>query len=194
MMFGSTDEHQQQESESHSRAFCKKHGVCVSCRQRWVATKTPRLRPTNSALSAKSGMPATVRSSRGSRLDRCRGLGERFQEGFKRFPILGEHIDELYPIPYLGIAGNHGGGNQDCGSDGKLQVQISPHCKWKQIFDVAAVQTQIGSSATNRKTAPFSFYFKRHTYLYARGFPTFVPMRLDALLRGVRIRRRHRLS
>jgi hypothetical protein len=146
------------------------------------------------SLDVRIVMPATVRSSRGSRLDRCRGLGERLQEGFKRFPILGEHIDELYPIPYLGIAGNHGGGNQDGGSDGKLQVQISPHCKGKQIFDVAAVQTQISSSATNRKTVPFSLYFKRHTYLYARGFATFVPMRLDALLRGVRIRRRHTLS
>jgi hypothetical protein len=98
------------------------------------------------------------------------------------------------PIPYLGIAGNHGGGNQGSGSDGKLQVQISPYCKWKQIFDVATVQTQIGSSATNRKTAPFSFYFKRHAYLYAGGFATFVPARFDALLRGVRIQRRHAFS
>src|SRR6202040_1129553 len=104
-------------------------------------------------------MPATIRSSRGSGFDRRRGLGERLQEGFKRFSILAEHVYELYPIPYWGITGNHRGRNQDGGSDGKLQVQVSPDWKWKQTFDVAAIQTQISSSATNRTAAPFSFYF-----------------------------------
>jgi hypothetical protein len=43
------------------------------------------------------------------------------------------------------------------------QVQISPYRKWIHIFDEAAAQTQISSSATSRKTASFCFYFKRHT-------------------------------
>jgi hypothetical protein len=44
------------------------------------------------------------------------------QEGFKRLPIPGGHPDEPYPISYLGIAGSHGGDNQDGGFDGKSQI------------------------------------------------------------------------
>jgi hypothetical protein len=45
-----------------------------------------------------------------------------FQEGFKRLSILREHPSEPYPISHLGIAGDHGGGDQDDGFDGKLQI------------------------------------------------------------------------
>jgi hypothetical protein len=45
-----------------------------------------------------------------------------FQKGFKRLPILGKHFDEPDPISYLGIAGNHGGSDQDGVSDRKLQI------------------------------------------------------------------------
>jgi len=63
-----------------------------------------------------------------------------FQEGFKRLPILLEHPDELDPISHLGIAGNHGGGDQDGSFDGKLQIQISPDWEWENCLDVAAAQ------------------------------------------------------
>jgi hypothetical protein len=90
-----------------------------------------------------------------------------FEEGFKCLPILGEHPDEPYPISHLGIAGNHGGGDQDGAFDGKPQIQIGPDWEWENCLDVAAAQAQIGSSATNRAAARVSLYLNRHTYLYA---------------------------
>jgi hypothetical protein len=99
-----------------------------------------------------------------------------FQEGFKRLPILLEHPDELDPISHLGIAGNHGGGDQDGSFDGKLQIQISPDWEWEHCLDVAAAQAQIGSIATNPPAARVSLYFDRHTHFYAYVFATVIPV------------------
>jgi hypothetical protein len=101
-----------------------------------------------------------------------------FQEGSKRLPILGEHPDEPYPISHLGIAGNHGGGDQDGSFDGKLQIQISPDWEWENCLDVAAAQAQIGGIATNPPAARVSLYFDRHTHFHPCVFATVIPVAL----------------
>lgn len=92
------------------------------------------------------------------------------QEGFKRLAILGEHSHKPYAIPHLWIAGNDGRGDQNDGSEGKLQIQVSPDLEWKDCFDVATAQAQICSSTTNRAVGSVSLYFDRHAHCYARVF------------------------
>jgi hypothetical protein len=92
------------------------------------------------------------------------------QEGFKRLPILGKHSHKPYAIPHLRIAGNHGRGDQNDGSEGKLQIQISPDWEWIDCFDVATAQAQICGSATNRAVGSVSLYFDRHAHCYAWVF------------------------
>jgi PAS domain S-box-containing protein len=95
------------------------------------------------------------------------GLLSSFQERCKRFPILGKHLVEPYPISHLRIASNHDGGDHDRGLDEKLEIQIGPDWEWENRLDVAAAQAHIGSSATNRAAARVSLYFERHTHFYS---------------------------
>jgi hypothetical protein len=66
------------------------------------------------------------------------GFLRGLQKGFQRLPILGEHAAEPDPVSHLWIARHDGGGDQDGGPDGKLQIQIGPNWKWINRFDVTA--------------------------------------------------------
>jgi hypothetical protein len=78
-------------------------------------------------------------------------------------------LTKVIPFPR-----NHACSNHDGGFDRKLQIQFSPDWEWKNRLDVAAVQTQISSGATNRSAVGTRVYLHRHMQFRARVFATLI--------------------